>query len=100
MQYSGKSFTKPVGKLFNSLLIEKKNFEEFKPEEIFPEKRKYDSNYVDFFESNFIDKITKYLIIGAGYFRFIQNGRTQSYVLYGILFILIMFLLTIFNLIK
>lgn len=99
MQYTGKSFSKPLGKIFNFLLIEKKQFEELKPGEIFPEKRKYDSHYIDFFEFNFIDTITKYLIKGSGYFRFIQNGRTQSYVLYGIVFILVMFLLTIFNII-
>jgi formate hydrogenlyase subunit 3/multisubunit Na+/H+ antiporter MnhD subunit len=100
MQYSGKSFSKPLGKIFNFLLIEKKEFKELLPGEIFPKKRKYDSHYLDFFEFNFIDNITKYLIKGSGYFSFIQNGRTQSYVLYGIVFILVMVLLTIFNIIK
>lgn len=100
MQYTGKSFSKPLGKIFNFLLIEKKEFRELLPGETFPEKRKYDSHYLDFFEFNFIDNITKYLIKGSGYFSFIQNGRTQSYVLYGIVFILIMVLLTIFNIIK
>jgi hydrogenase-4 component B len=100
MQYTGKSFSKPLGKIFNFLLIEKKQFGELQPGEIFPEKREYDSRYLDFFEFNFIDNITKFLIKSAGYFRFIQNGRTQSYVLYGIVFIVVMFLLTIFNVIK
>jgi hydrogenase-4 component B len=100
MQYTGKSFSKPVGKIFYFLLIEKKTYEELKPEDIFPQQRRYDSHYLDFFEFNFIDHITKYLIRGAGYFRFIQNGRTQSYVMYGILFILVMILLTMFNIIQ
>lgn len=100
MQYTGKSFSKPLGKIFTFLLIEKKRFKELKPGEIFPEKRNYDSHYLDFFEFNFIETITKYLIKWSGYFRFIQNGRTQSYVLYGIVFILLLFLLTIFNIIR
>ncbi len=99
MQYTGKSFSKPVGKTFYFLLFEKKVYKELKPEEIFPGQKRYDSHYLDFFEFNFIEPFTKYLIRGAGYFRFIQNGRTQSYVMYGILFILVMFLLTMFNII-
>ncbi len=100
MQYTGKSFSKPLGKIFNFLLVEKKQYRELQPGEIFPEKKTYSSNYLDFFEFNFIDNITKYLMKGSGYFRFIQNGRTQSYVLYGIVFILVMVLLTLFNIIK
>jgi len=99
MQYTGKSFSKSLGKSFNFFLIEIKQFGELKPGEIFPEKRNYDSHYLDFFEHNFIDPITRLLIHLSGYFRFIQNGRIQSYVLYGIVFIIILFLLSIFNII-
>lgn len=99
MQYTGKSFSKPLGKSFNFFLIEIKHFEELKPGEIFPKKRNYDSHYLDFFEHNFIDPITRLLIHLSGYFRFIQNGRIQSYVLYGIVFIIALFLFTIFNII-
>ncbi|MEI6898408.1 MAG: proton-conducting transporter membrane subunit [Bacteroidota bacterium] len=99
MQYTGRAFTKPIGKIFDFLIIEKKQYPELNPGEIFPEKRRYDSQYLDFFEFNFIDRIIKYLLHGAGYFRFIQNGRTQSYLRYGIIFILVIFLLTAFNMI-
>jgi len=100
MQYTGKSFSKPLGKIFNFLLIEEKQFKELKPNDIFPENRTYHSHYLDFFEFNIIDRITKYMMKGSGYFRFIQNGRTQSYVLYGLAFILVIFLLTMFNILK
>jgi len=100
MQYTGKSFSKPLGKIFNFLLIEEKQFQELKPDEIFPGKRTYHSYYLDFFEFNIIDRITTYLMKGSGYFRFIQNGRTQSYVLYGIVVILVIFMLTMFNILK
>ena len=99
MQYTGRAFSKPIGKIFDFLIIEKKQYPELNQGEIFPEKRRYDSQYLDFFEFNFIDRMIKYLLHGAGYFRFIQNGRTQSYVLYGIIFILVVFLLTAFNMI-
>ena len=98
-QYTGKSFSKPLGKIFNTLLIEKKQFEELKPGEIFPIKKTYISHYQDFFEHNLINPITERMVYSANYFSFVQNGRMQSYVLYGIVFILAMFILTIFNIV-
>jgi formate hydrogenlyase subunit 3/multisubunit Na+/H+ antiporter MnhD subunit len=100
MQYSGKSFSKPMGKIFDFLLIEKKQYKELKRGEIFPKKRKYASYYLDFFEYRFIDTITQRLVYATNYFKFIQNGRMQSYVLYGIAFMVTIFILTILNIIK
>jgi hypothetical protein len=100
MQYTGKSFSKSLGKMFNFILVEKKNFKELEVGEIFPEHRKYVSHYHDFFEYRFIDFITQRLVYGANYFKFIQNGRVQSYVWYGIVFMLIIFVLTVLNVLK
>ena len=99
-QYTGKSFSKPLGKILNFLIIEKKHYIELKPGEIFPEKRSYISHYFDFFERTLIEPITQRLVYSANYFSFIQNGRIQSYVLYGIVFILAMFILTVFNIVS
>lgn len=96
-QYTGKSFSKPLGKIFNTLLIEKKQFVELEKGEIFPAKKSYVSHYHDFFEHNLIKPVTERLVYSANYFSFVQNGRIQSYVLYGIVFILAMFVLTVFN---
>jgi formate hydrogenlyase subunit 3/multisubunit Na+/H+ antiporter MnhD subunit len=96
-QYTGKSFSKPLGKIFNALLIEKKQYEELKNGEIFPSKKSYISHYQDFFEHHLINPITDLIVYSANYFSFVQNGRIQSYVLYGIVFILAMFILSIFN---
>lgn len=100
MQYTGKSFSKSLGKIFNFILIEDKKYKELKPGEIFPKNRKYVSHYFDFFEFRFIDFITHHLVYGANYFKFIQNGRMQSYVWYGIVFMLAIFMLTVFNVLK
>lgn len=100
MQYTGKSFSKSLGKIFNFILIEDKKYKELKPGEIFPKNRKYVSHYFDFFEFRFIDFITHHLVYGANYFKFIQNGRIQSYVWYGIVFMLAIFMLTVFNVLK
>ena len=97
MQYSGKSFTKPLSKLFNFVLIEKKNYKELNSSEIFPESRKYSSSYLDFWEHWLINPVLKYLDLLIDLFKFFQNGRIQAYVLYGIIFIMIVFIGTVFN---
>jgi len=99
-QYTGKSFSKPLGKIFNFLLIEKKQYPEIEKGEIFPTRRSYVSHYHDFFERNIIQPFTRRLNWSVNYFSFIQNGRIQSYVLYGIVFILAMFILTVFNVVS
>jgi len=99
IQYTAKSFSKSLSKMFNFIVIERKQYEELKKGEIFPKNKKYVSHYHDFFEFRFIHVVTNQLIYAANYFKFIQNGRIQSYVLYGIVFILAIFLLTIFNIV-
>lgn len=100
IQYTGKSFSKSLGKIFNFLLIEEKKYKELKKGEIFPEGRKYVSHYQDFFEYRGINFITQRLVYAVNYFKFIQNGRVQSYVWYGIVFMLAIFLLTVLNVMK
>jgi formate hydrogenlyase subunit 3/multisubunit Na+/H+ antiporter MnhD subunit len=100
MQYTGKSFSKPLGKIFNFLIIEKKQFQELKPGETFPENRKYVSYYHDFFENRIIKKTIQRLLYFMNYFKFVQNGRMQWYVLYGIVFISTIFILTFLDIIK
>lgn len=99
IQYTGKSFSKSLSKTFNFIVIERKQYKELKSGEIFPKERKHASHYHDFFEFRIIHVVTNQLIYAANYFKFIQNGRIQSYVLYGIAFILFIFILTAFNII-
>ena len=100
MQYTGKSFSKSLSKMFSFILIEEKKYKELKAGEIFPENRKHGSHYHDFIETRFINIITHRLVYASNYFKFIQNGRVQSYVWYGIVFMLTIFMLTIFNTLK
>jgi len=100
MQYTGKSFSKSLGKIFGFVLVEEKKYNELEAGEIFPVSRKYVSHYQDFFEYRFINYITHHLVYAANYFKFIQNGRVQSYVWYGIIFMVAIFTLTILNVLK
>ena len=99
MQYTGKSFSKTLGKLLDFILIENKRYEEIPVTETFPPQRKHSSHYVDFFETRLFNGILVRIVHSLNYFQFIQNGKTQAYVLYGIFFIVLIFLGTMFNLI-
>jgi hydrogenase-4 component B len=98
MQYTGKSFSKSFGKLLNFIIIEKKGYTEIQRNETFPDIRKYRSFYLDFFENKIIDPVILLITRFIDLFQFIQNGKIQAYVLYGIVFILAIFLGTVLNL--
>jgi NADH:ubiquinone oxidoreductase subunit 5 (subunit L)/multisubunit Na+/H+ antiporter MnhA subunit len=97
IQYTGKSFSKTLGKLLNFALIEKKKYKELKLNEIFPQNRKYSSFYLDVFEQKLIEPFVHRLKQFINLFQFVQNGKVQAYVFYGIIFILIVFIGTLLN---
>ncbi|OIQ90738.1 hydrogenase-4 component B [mine drainage metagenome] len=99
MQYTGKSFSKSLGKLLNFILLEKKKYKEISVNDIFPSTRKHSSHYKDFFVIKIFDKVIDRLVFSMNYFQFIQNGKIQMYILYGIFFIVLVFIGTIFNVI-
>jgi len=80
------------------MLIEKKGYEEIRRDETFPESRRYRSFYLDFFENKLIDPVLKLISRFMNLFQFIQNGKIQAYVIYGIVFILSIFIGTVLKL--
>lgn len=99
MQYTGKSFTKMLAKMFSFFTAEKKEYREIKTTDIFPTETRYRSHYSEFFETRIIDPLDKRLLRFMNYFSFIHNGQTQMYVLYGLLFILVFIAATFLNLV-
>ncbi|PIQ15887.1 MAG: hypothetical protein COW67_05970 [Flavobacteriales bacterium CG18_big_fil_WC_8_21_14_2_50_32_9] len=99
MQYTGKSFSKSLSKLLNFIVLERKVYHEIEINTVFPKTRTYQSHYLDFFEKTFIKPIITRLLYSMNYFVFIQNGKTHFYILYGLFFILIIFLGTLFHVI-
>ena len=96
-QYTGLSFTRTFADLIGFLTIEKKNYVKIEKTDIFPRKRSFSSYYFDLLEHYVINPLTSRLNYSMNFFQFIQNGKIQAYVLYGIIFILIIFISTIFN---
>ena len=97
MQYTGKSFSKSFGKVLNFMLIEKKGYKEIERTETFPVSRKYRSFYLDFIETQIINPFISLLTRFVNLFQFIQNGKIQAYVIYGIVFILVIFITAYLN---
>ncbi|MEX2235093.1 MAG: proton-conducting transporter membrane subunit [Cyclobacteriaceae bacterium] len=96
-QYTGKSFSKTLAKLFAFITGEEKKYTEIEPRTVFPANRSYQSNYAEFFEKNILNRISNQLFSFMNYFSFVHNGRVQFYILYGFLFMLILILATFSN---
>jgi len=94
LQYTGKSFSKSLAKLFGFITIEGKKYNELKSGSIFPGPRKYSSFYLEFFEIRVIDPVVKQFLRIFGFFGFIHNGKIQLYVLYGFFFVIILIVLS------
>ena len=97
MQYTSKSFSKSFAKLFSYITLEKKKYFEIAGNKIFPHPRNFQSHYQDFFERNFIYPVNNRIFAFMNYFMFINNGKTQAYILYGFFFIVILIIATFFN---
>ena len=97
-QYTGQSFTRSLSLLF-SFIRGNKKFEKIPKERIYPSQLSYSTEYIDILEKYFVKPLAKRLTFTLNYFQFIQNGHIQIYVLYGLFFIILVFLGTAFNII-
>jgi len=84
-QYTASSFVRSYSKLFAPVLVVEKE-EELLPA-IFPAKVKYHTTAYDILEKWLIDPVLKLNKRFMGKFVFLNNGKLQFYILYGIFFI-------------
>jgi hydrogenase-4 component B len=85
MQYTASSFVRSYSKLAKPVLdIEKSNVD---ISEVFPAEQHYETDPYDKVEKKFIDIPLIWLNRLSDKFVFLQNGRLQAYILYGIIFI-------------
>jgi hypothetical protein len=94
MQYTGKSFSKSLAKLLAFITSEEKRFTEIPAEKVFPENRRYQSRYAEFFEKKIINPISNQALNLMNQFSFIHNGKLQYYILYGLVFVIFLLLAT------
>ena len=85
-QYTAGSFVRTYSKLFAPFLLIGKHEEEIQG--IFPSEGKYHTHPYDKVEKWLIDGPLKFNKAFMGRFVFLNNGKLQFYILYGVLFIL------------
>jgi hydrogenase-4 component B len=87
LQYTASSFARSYSKIIKPLVLSSKNKDEIR--DIIPSRIRTETHFHDKLEAGLIDWPVKNLRGFLGWFRFLQNGSVQFYVLYGIVFIAI-----------
>jgi len=98
-QYTATSYTYNYNHIAKPLLQTKKIMEDIRENEIFPGKRSFKSNSDDIFKKYLIDKPVDWVSDKLKKIAVMQTGRIQHYILYAFIFMLLVFLLTYFNII-
>ncbi|MEI6124831.1 MAG: proton-conducting transporter membrane subunit [Bacteroidota bacterium] len=96
MQYTASSFARTFRKLFEPLVSVEKdkiNIEAVFPKKVYSYESKSHDKIEDRLISGPLEKVMKFL----GRFRIFQNGQTQSYLMYGFLFIIIVLVFEFFR---
>ncbi len=87
LQYTAGSFVRTYSKLYGSILLTYRKEKEISG--IFPTSGHYESHPYDKIEKWLVDKPIKAYKSLMGKFLFLQNGKLQIYILYGIIFIIL-----------
>ncbi len=99
MQYTSTSFASYVLKLAQPLLGYQVRYKQIPKNDIFPLDRKFKKINHDVLEKDVLEKVIHWSENGIKKFAFIETGKTQSYIMYAFMFILVLFLITFFNII-
>ncbi|SDC58283.1 proton-conducting transporter transmembrane domain-containing protein [Williamwhitmania taraxaci] len=94
LQYTASSFVRSYSKLFKLVLLTFKNEKEVNG--IFPTEGRYETHTYDKIEKWVVDVPIKALKSFLGRFLFVQNGKLQLYIIYGIVFIVSVICIPIF----
>jgi hydrogenase-4 component B len=96
-QYTAASFANNLQELAGSVTHIKKSFNNLTEEDIFPKKQKFETHTSDTFELNLVKIPARKILAFLKKSAIFQTGNLQHYLLYALIFILIIFLLSIFQ---
>lgn len=94
MQYTASSYAGPFLAMLKPLFI--KNFDIKRPKELFPKEAHFKLNIQDIEEFYVVDPLIKADEKFLAKFQWIQGGDTQHYILYGLIFLILALVGTIF----
>jgi hydrogenase-4 component B len=96
-QYTSTSYVSEYAKLTRPVIGSKNHFNLFAEDEIFPKKRIFGFINIDRIKAYMIDSLSLKLVGGLRSLARLQTGRMQHYVLYALVFIILLLVLTFFN---
>lgn len=95
MQYTASSYASPFLSFLKPFMV--KFFDISKPTELFPKKAHFELHICDIFEYYMIKPVINANRLFLEKFYWIQSGSTQQYILYGLIFLVIALIGTIFE---
>jgi formate hydrogenlyase subunit 3/multisubunit Na+/H+ antiporter MnhD subunit len=98
-QYTATSYADNFRQLSSKVVNVKKDFKAFDESEIFPKKREFETHSSDIFEDHLVTAPINKLLVWFEKIAVLQTGKIQHYLLYALLFVILIFVLTYFNLI-
>jgi hydrogenase-4 component B len=91
LQYTGSSFAAPFLRLIEPLVPFRRRVQP--PAGLFPGEASFESRGVDIVEAGLVRPLTRLIRRVLGSLAWIQSGQTQSYILYGIVFLVVLIVL-------
>jgi len=99
LQYTATSFAYNYNHLAKPVLQTEKNMREIAEDEIFPDRRAFETKSDDIFKKILIDRPVDFISGLLKKIAVMQTGLIQHYIFYAFIYMLLVFLLTYFNLI-
>lgn len=96
-QYTATSYANNYVELSNKIVNVNKEFKEFDENEIFPKEHEFKTSSFDIFEKNLIIKPSQKFLSLFEKIAVFQTGKIQHYLLYSLVFLFIIFILTLLN---
>lgn len=88
MSYTGSSFAAPF--LHLVALFIPQHIKVRRPRGLFPRYAHYEGHHDDFIAFYLVDPFNRVIRLAMGLFSWMQSGRTQQYILYGLIFLIIL----------
>jgi hydrogenase-4 component B len=99
MQYTDASFVDYFAKLAHNMIGFTVSYKPIARPDIFPADRPFDTHVHDTIEQNWLHKPLRWLARLLDLLTFLQRGQMQAYLLYGIVFIVVMVVITVLDII-
>jgi hypothetical protein len=99
MQYSATSYAHFFQTIAAPMMAIEQKYNPIAANDIFPTSRSFETKIEDKIRKNWLVRPIDFGLRILKKFAFIQSGHTQSYLIYALMFILVLFLITFFKLI-